>query len=85
MLRGATEYPQRKEATMLLDLPSAAADLGGIGISTLRRMIARGDLPIVRLGRRVLIRREALEELIAEQAKLSDGTEGTTEGLRAPA
>lgn len=49
---------------MLVDVKGAAKALGGVGESTLRRWIAQGKLPVVRLGRRVLIRREALDEMI---------------------
>lgn len=48
---------------MLLDVQAATQELR-IGQSTLRRWIREGRLPVVRLGRRVLIRPEALEELI---------------------
>ena len=54
---------------MLVDVPTATQTLK-IGQSTLRRWIREGRLPVVRLGRRVLIRPETLEEFIkdAEQA-----------------
>ncbi len=48
----------------LFDLKTARRKLGGVGDSTLRRWIAEGRVPAVRLGRRVFIRREALAELI---------------------
>ncbi len=40
------------------------ADYLGIGTSTLRRWIMRGEIPIVRLGRRVLLRQESLERFV---------------------
>lgn len=49
---------------MILDVPTAAKALGGMGESTLRRWIATGKVPTVRLGRRVFIRPESLRELI---------------------
>jgi excisionase family DNA binding protein len=45
---------------------SAAEVAEAVGCSTLhiRNLIARGDIPAVRLGRRVLIRRAVLEDLL---------------------
>ena len=40
------------------------ADYLGIGTSTLRRWIMKGEIPIVRLGRRVLLRQESLERFV---------------------
>ncbi len=48
---------------MLLDVATAARELK-IGQSTLRRWIREGKLAVVRLGRRVLIRPETLDEFI---------------------
>jgi excisionase family DNA binding protein len=42
-----------------LDKKAAAAFLG-IGLRTLERLIGRGEIPVVKLGRRVVIRVEAL-------------------------
>jgi excisionase family DNA binding protein len=55
---------------MLLNVTAAAKELG-LGVSTLRALIRRGALPTVRLGRRVLIRLEALERFVrdAERGK----------------
>jgi len=48
---------------MLRDVQTAASELG-VGQSTLRRWIREGRLPVVRLGRRVLIRPAALEKFL---------------------
>ena len=42
----------------------AVADLLAVSIRTVRRMIAAGDIPIVRIGRAVRIRRVDVEALI---------------------
>jgi excisionase family DNA binding protein len=42
----------------------------GISLRTLTRLIQRGELPIVRLGGRVLLRREALETFLREHETL---------------
>ncbi len=49
---------------MLLNLQMAAKELGGISVPTLRRRIQAGEIRIVRVGRRVLIPRDALKEFI---------------------
>ena len=38
----------------------AAAAYLGVGLRTLDRLIQRGELPVVRLGRRVIVRRRPL-------------------------
>ena len=48
---------------MLMDVLAATRELG-IGQSTLRRWIREGSLPAVRLGRRVLLRPEAVERFV---------------------
>ena len=67
---------------MLMDIRSGATYLQ-LGQSTLRRWIADGKLPVVRLGRRVLLRREALDALVdaAERGKPEPGarTRGSTQ------
>lgn len=42
-----------------------AARLLGIGRSLAYELVARGELPCLRLGRRVLIPRHAIDELLA--------------------
>jgi excisionase family DNA binding protein len=46
-----------------LDKKAAAAYLG-IGMRTLERLINRGEIPIIKLARRVIIRKEALDEFL---------------------
>lgn len=50
---------------MLMDVPAATRELK-VGQSTLRRWIREGRLSVIRLGRRVLIRPEAIEVLIRQ-------------------
>jgi excisionase family DNA binding protein len=45
-----------------------AARACGISERTVRELIARGDLPVVRIGRRVLIVRTQLEAWLSEHA-----------------
>jgi excisionase family DNA binding protein len=54
---------------LLLDIPMAAETLGGISATTVRRLIAAGELPIVRLGRRVLIEEKALADWVERSKK----------------
>jgi excisionase family DNA binding protein len=54
------------DGTLLLTVPHAA-HLLQVGVSTLHRMIAQKQLPVVRFGNRATrIKREDLERLIAE-------------------
>jgi excisionase family DNA binding protein len=46
-----------------MDKKAAAAYLG-IGVRTLERLIERGEIPIVKLERRVILRKEALDEFL---------------------
>ena len=64
---------------MLLNIPMAVYELK-VGESTLRRWIREGRVPVVRLGRRVLIRPETLEKLIqgAEWPAQRDGSHRQT-------
>jgi excisionase family DNA binding protein len=59
---------------LLLDVPMAAERLGGISPTTVRRMIASGELPVVRLGRQVMIEEKALVEWV-ERVKRHRTTE----------
>ena len=59
---------------LLLDIPMAAATLGGVSSTTVRRLIASGELPIIRLGRRVMIEQSALIEWV-ERVKQNRTTE----------
>jgi len=61
---------------MLMDVMNAARELG-IGQGTLRRWIREGRLPVVRLGRRVLLRPDVVEELITTNEVPSAGGSDT--------
>ena len=49
---------------LLVDIPMAAETLGGISTTTVRRLIAAGQLPVVRVGRRIMIEEKAIVEWI---------------------
>ena len=49
---------------MLLDVEAVAKELGGLGESTVRKLIREGRLPAVRVGRRVMVARRVLEDFI---------------------
>jgi excisionase family DNA binding protein len=58
---------------MLASYEEARQALGGISGSTLRRLIRAGDLPAVRIGRRVMVHRDALEAFVrSRQAPVGD-------------
>jgi len=67
-----------KEAPMLLNVPSASRELN-VGYSTLRKWIKEGRVPIVRLGRRVLVRPEALQRFVREAERRRPVTGETIE------
>jgi excisionase family DNA binding protein len=50
---------------LTLTIPEACQALG-IGETMLRQMLRTGQLPILKIGRRVLIPRQAVEQLVAE-------------------
>ena len=51
----------------LLLKPSEAAEVLGIGRSLIYELIARREIPSVRLGRCIRIRRDSLEQWLKEQ------------------
>ena len=53
---------------LLLSVPQAA-HLLGLGATFTWDLVRRGDLPSVRLGRRVLVPRRAIERLAERQSK----------------
>ena len=62
-------------STLLLDIPTVAREALS-GESTVRKWIREGRLPVVRLGRRVLVRRETFESFLtmAESGERNDST-----------
>jgi len=54
----------QSEGRLVLTIPEAYRALA-IGESTLRQLIASGQLPVLRIGRRVLVPRQAVEALVA--------------------
>jgi excisionase family DNA binding protein len=52
-------------ATRLLVTVQEAAELLHVSVRYVRSLMARGKIPVVRLGRRTLIRRSDLDALIA--------------------
>jgi excisionase family DNA binding protein len=64
------------ERTALLDRPHAAAELS-ISLRTLDDLVARGELPVVRIGRAVRIRPTAIEYFIeARETRTKPRTRG---------
>ena len=67
---------------LLLDIPMAAETLGGVSSTTVRRLIAAGELPIVRLGRRVLIEEKSIVEWIERVKRHGSETEKIEEAVQ---
>ena len=61
---GAEPRSLPTDQRLTLTIPEACQALG-IGETMLRQMIRDRQLPILRLGRRVLVPRQAVEELVA--------------------
>ena len=62
----------------LLHIPEAARQLA-VSVRTIHTLIASGDLPVVRLGRAVRIRRSALQFLIeAHETRSKPGRKSAT-------
>jgi excisionase family DNA binding protein len=68
MPRSLSTVPESHD---LLDLNAARAALGGIGLSTLYRLIWNGDLPVVKVRRRSFIRRADVDAFIERQVRAS--------------
>lgn len=66
---------------LLWSLEEVAAQLGGISIRTVRRLIALGELPVCRVGRLVRIPSDAVREYVScmtEEAHNRPRTESVT-------
>ena len=61
---GGEARPMSSDQRLTLTIPEACQALG-IGETMLRQMIRVEQLPILRIGRRVLIPRQAVESLVA--------------------
>lgn len=68
-----------REARIVLTVPEAARALG-IGRNPAYAAVRRGDLPVIRIGRRLLVPKAALERLVAETGThLSKSEQGRSE------
>jgi excisionase family DNA binding protein len=63
LIRTREDTMQPDRVTLTMSVPEAA-DLLGISRAFAYVLVARGDLPGLRLGRRVVVPRRALEQLI---------------------
>ena len=82
----APEGPQTAQTTqhgsrLTLTIPEACHALG-IGETMLRQMMRTGQLPILKIGRRVLIPRQAVEQLVAEACIGQEGNSTLSTMLR---
>jgi excisionase family DNA binding protein len=57
----------------------AAATYLGISLRGLDRLIAQGEIPIIQVGRRILIRRSALNEFLDARERRRGHGEGESE------
>ena len=84
-LRFRTTLPPWRRADVsarqLHSVPTAA-DLLSVGVATVWRMIARGDLAVVKVGRRTLISQRSIDAYIDKRERYSFG--GQPAYLRQP-
>ena len=59
-----SDVPSRDRYVDSLLPASEVAEIFGVSLRTIRRMIAAGDLPVVRLGRSVRVRHSILKRII---------------------
>jgi excisionase family DNA binding protein len=59
---------------LLVDIPMAAETLGRISATTVCRLIASGELPSVRVGRRVMIEEKVLVEWLERVKRHASAT-----------
>ncbi|WP_083848444.1 helix-turn-helix domain-containing protein [Thiorhodovibrio frisius] len=74
------------EATdpLLWDLPAVRHQLGGVSDSTVRRLIARGELPVARVGGRVMVPSAAVREFVAQRTRDAENGGRMNQGALAP-
>jgi excisionase family DNA binding protein len=76
MLLGIVEHKEQRMVQLDHDLPlvfsveQAAARLG-ISRAFAYQLVARGELPALRLGRRIVVPRHVLDELVARASSAS--------------
>lgn len=63
-------------AMLLWTLDEAGRQLGGLSRRTVQRLISRGEIPFVRIGRSVRIPVEALQVFVAERMQTADNQQG---------
>lgn len=73
---GSVEEPAASPPPPAATGVRGAATHLGVSPSTVRRMIAAGDLPAVRIGGRVVVRFEDLDGYLADRAAASADTFG---------
>jgi excisionase family DNA binding protein len=60
---------------LLWSIEETARQMGGVSVRTVRRMIERGELPAVRVGRRVTIPAEAVRAWVENRMKHAHNAE----------
>lgn len=82
------DSPQSLQAppeVALLDYPSAQRYLGGVSRSTLKTLIGRGELAVVRIRRRTLFRRVDLDAFVSRRFRGRSRMRSPTALIRAKA
>lgn len=67
-----TDLPTLRASTRATITRAEAAEVVGVDVRTITRAVEAGELPALRLGRRVLIPREPLLQMLTDGAPVSD-------------
>lgn len=67
---------------LLWNLDETARQLGGVSARTVRRLIARGALPMVRVGRCVRVPASAVQDYVASTMTLTHNAHCAEPGVR---
>ncbi len=67
---------------LLWSLSETARQLGGLSVRTVRRMLARGELPTVKVGRTVKIPASAVREWVGRNMASADAWQGAGKAVR---
>ena len=60
-----------EDSTLLWNLEETAKQLGSVSTKTVRRMLNRGQLPIVRIGRSIRVPSQAVRDFVEKQSEPS--------------
>ncbi|WP_363184100.1 helix-turn-helix domain-containing protein [uncultured Thiocystis sp.] len=69
---------------LLWNLDEVARQLGGVSARTIRRLVDRGELPKVRVSRRLMVPSAAVRDYVANGCCSAENARGVEQGALAP-